>query len=196
MKLVAKNHNFAHLIEQERQTKSIVIKASDQIDFQSETATIVTPLDKINLQQVCEYYQYANYRVTIAIDSQNFRKDAVRVLQENYFGLGCSVFDLSISESLPNPQNAKLEYLCKAFELTRSGNLAQLAAKIAIRKIPFVFSCAEQCAAAYIQDDSLKAPFIRCIERKIERVKEAVERDFKINSSDNYQRVALRQIKM
>ncbi|MDV5032988.1 hypothetical protein [Vibrio diabolicus] len=189
MKLVAKNHNFAHLVEQERQTKSIVIKASDQIDFQSETATIVTPLDKTNLQQVCEYYRYANYRVTIAIDSQNFRKDAVRVLQENYFGLGCSVFDLSISESLPNPQNAKLEYLCKAFELTRSGNLAQLAAKIAIRKIPFFFSCAEQCAAAYIQDDSLKAPFIRCVERKIERVKEAVERDFKINSSDNYQRV-------
>ncbi|MCR9629064.1 hypothetical protein NB520_09510 [Vibrio antiquarius] len=189
MKLVAKNHNFAHLVEQERQTKSIVVKASGKINFQSETATIVTPLDKKNLQKVCEYYRYANYRVTIAIDSQNFRKDAVRILQENYLGLGCSVFDLSISESLPHPKNAKLEYLCKAFELTRSGNLAQLAAKIAIIKIPFVFSCAKQCAAAYIQDDSLKAPFIRCLERKIERVKEAVERDFKINSSDNYQRV-------
>ncbi|MCV5870383.1 hypothetical protein OFN61_34555, partial [Escherichia coli] len=63
MKLVAKNHNFAHLVEQERQTKSIVVKASGKINFQSETATIVTPLDKKNLQKVCEYYRYANYRV-------------------------------------------------------------------------------------------------------------------------------------
>ncbi|MEG3221775.1 hypothetical protein PD716_14240 [Vibrio gigantis] len=189
MKIIAKNHNFAHFVEQQRDTKSIVVKASSQINFQSESATIVTPLDEKNLQQVCEYYRYANCRVTIAMDSHNFRKGAVKLLKENYFGLGCTVFDVSISESLPSSKNAKLEYLCKAFELTRSGNLAQLASKVAIRKIPFVFSCAEDCATTHVHDESLKGPFIRCLNRRIKAVKKGVEDDFKITSGDNHQQI-------
>nr|WP_102277846.1 hypothetical protein [Vibrio cyclitrophicus]PMH46955.1 hypothetical protein BCU67_21375 [Vibrio cyclitrophicus] len=189
MKIIAKNHNFAHFVERERDTKNIVVKASSQINFQSESATIVIPLDEKNVQQVCEYYRYANCRVTIAIDSQNFRKGAVKLLKENYFGLGCTVFDVSISESLPSSKHAKLEYLCKAFELTRSGNLAQLASKIAIREIPFVFSCAEDCATTHVLDESLKGPFIRCLNRRINAVRKGVEDDFKITSADNHQQI-------
>ncbi|MFA0692122.1 hypothetical protein [Vibrio splendidus] len=189
MKIIAKNHNFAHIVEQERDTKSIVVKASSQISFQSESAAIVTPLDEKNLQQVCEYYRYANYRVTIAVDSRNYRKETIIILKDNFHGLRFQVFDVSKQESFPNPKTAVLEYLCEAFEATRSGVFAQLAAKVAIRKIPFIFSSADDCAVAHIRDESLHAPFIRHLNRRIQLVQQAVEDDFKITLADNYQQI-------
>ncbi|MEZ8732817.1 hypothetical protein AB6D70_19800 [Vibrio splendidus] len=189
MKITAKNHKFAHLVEQERETQYVVVKASTEIEFQSDTATIVIPLKTSSLQQVCEYYQCLNYRVTIVVDSQNYRKKTVRILKDNYLGLRCSVFDLSIGESLPNPKSENLQHLCTGFKLTRSGNLAQLAATVAIRKIPFTFSCADECAAVHIKDESLQAPFIRCLNRRIKSVKQAVEDDLEITLSDNHQKV-------
>ncbi|WP_282174699.1 hypothetical protein [Vibrio diabolicus] len=189
MKKIAKNHRFAHFVEQEKETKHIVVKAFAEINFQSDSATIVIPEVVSNLQQVCEYYRYASYRVTIAIDSQNYRKETVRILRDNYHGLRCPVFDVSKQGPFPYPKTAALEYLCGAFEATRSGVFAQLAAKVAIRKIPFIFSSADDCAAVHIRDESLHAPFINHLNRRIQAIKQSVEDDFKITLADNYQQI-------
>ncbi|MCG9569179.1 hypothetical protein [Vibrio chagasii] len=189
MKKIAKNHRFAHFVVQEKETKHIVVKAFTEINFQSDLATIVIPEVVSNLQQVCEYYRYANYRVTIAVDSQNYRKETVRVLKDNYHGLRCPVFDVSKQESFSNPKVAALKHLCEVFEATRSGVFAQLAAKVAIRKIPFIFSSADDCAAAHIRDESLHAPFISHLNRRIQAIKQAVEDDFKITLADNYKQI-------
>lgn len=177
MCLIATGLACEHQVIQEHESNNVAIVISPQIEFRSDSATIVQLTGQSSLNAVCRYYTNSKHKVSVIVDTSVDLVSTISAVEHMVRFKGVEIFDLA-NDGVVLENHDSLTFLYHAYALTGHKPFAQSAAELAVQQIPLTFSSADDLVANYVHDTALTGFAVSAVNRSLKAQKQIVEYDF------------------